>query len=67
MLGIAIDWGNITSTPEPAVWTLGVFRSPSVQYQTPDGAFQDRKPYFTANLSDGISAVRKYLLVSQMA
>ncbi|KAL5492930.1 hypothetical protein ACEPAI_4378 [Sanghuangporus weigelae] len=51
VFGISIDWGNITSTPEPAVWSLGVFRDPSVEYRTPDGSFESRSPYFVSEIS----------------
>ena len=56
-LGIAVDWGNITSTPEPAVWCAGVVGDPSIQYRSPDNLVRARRPYFMADFRDAIDAV----------
>ncbi|KAF4598088.1 hypothetical protein EYR38_006482 [Pleurotus pulmonarius] len=56
VLGISIDWGNITSTPEAAVWSLGMYRNPSMQYLTSDGSFQQRSPYFMSIISKPLDA-----------
>ncbi|KAL5536342.1 hypothetical protein ACEPAF_163 [Sanghuangporus sanghuang] len=56
--GVSIDWGNITSTPEPAVWSLGVFRDPSVEYRAPSGSFESRSPYFVSEISLPLDVVK---------
>lgn len=56
-----MDWASITQTPEPAVWAVGLMRSPSIKYRTADGLVQDRYPYFLSTYSDGSTAVRHYL------
>ncbi|KAF4567439.1 hypothetical protein EYR36_011059 [Pleurotus pulmonarius] len=56
VLGISIDWGNITSTPEAAVWSLGMYRNPSMQYLMSDGSFQQRSPYFMSIISKPLDA-----------
>ncbi|EJC99891.1 DUF1793-domain-containing protein [Fomitiporia mediterranea MF3/22] len=61
VLGIAVDWGTIESTPEPAVWAIGVVRSPSIQYKTASGAIQNRYPYFLSKYSDASDAARAFL------
>lgn len=57
VLGISIDWGNITSTPEAAVWSFGVYRNPSMQYLMSDGSFQQRSPYFMSTITKPLDAV----------
>lgn len=59
-----MDWDSITETSEPAVWTIGLVRSPSVQYRTRDGSVQDRYPYFLSAYSNGSTAVRPSLVLS---
>ncbi|KAL5536140.1 hypothetical protein ACEPAF_4245 [Sanghuangporus sanghuang] len=60
-LGIAVDWTAISETPEPAVWAVGVVRSPSIQYRTSDGSVQERYPYFLSTYNDGASAAKAFL------
>ncbi|KAL5519642.1 hypothetical protein ACEPAH_1325 [Sanghuangporus vaninii] len=60
-LGIAVDWTAISETPEPAVWAVGVVRSPSIQYRTSDGSDQKRYPYFLSTYNDGASAAKAFL------
>ncbi|KAF4567440.1 hypothetical protein EYR40_006444 [Pleurotus pulmonarius] len=57
VLAISIDWGNITSTPEAAVWSFGVYRNPSMQYLMSDGSFQQRSPYFMSTITKPLDAV----------
>ncbi|EJD03589.1 DUF1793-domain-containing protein [Fomitiporia mediterranea MF3/22] len=59
-LGISIDWGEVESTPQPAVWSLGVVRSPSIQYAVPP-SMQDRYPYFIATYPDPQQATAAFL------
>ncbi|EMD37588.1 hypothetical protein CERSUDRAFT_114227 [Gelatoporia subvermispora B] len=47
----AVDYGSISSTPNPTIWTLGYVRDPSIKYTTPDGNTQLRSPYFRMNFS----------------
>ncbi|KAI5115723.1 hypothetical protein M0805_009016 [Coniferiporia weirii] len=62
VLGILVDWGNITETPEPAVWALGLARDPVVQYLLPtDATKQIRRPYFASALNDTDSAAKFFL------
>ncbi|KAL5494578.1 hypothetical protein ACEPAI_39 [Sanghuangporus weigelae] len=61
VLGIAIDWGNITTTSEPAVWALGAVRDPSVQYRTPENDLENRRPYFMSTFSSVIDAIEFFL------
>ncbi|KAF7428113.1 hypothetical protein PC9H_007332 [Pleurotus ostreatus] len=56
VLGISIDWGNITSTSEAAVWSFGVYRNPSMQYLMSDGSFQQRSPYFMSTITKPLDA-----------
>ena len=56
-LGIAVDWGSVQRTQEPAVWAIGVVRSPSILYRTSSGSLEERYPYFLTAYSDGASAV----------
>ena len=60
-LGIAVDWQSISSTPEPAVWAIGVMRSPAIQYHSPAGSIVEYFPYFLTQWSDGPTAVRIFL------
>ena len=53
-----VDWGIVTSTTEPAVWSLGVYRDPTVQYLTPEGVLQDRSPYFASAFREPLDVVR---------
>ena len=55
VLGIAVDWGRIQSTSEPAVWALGLVRNPSIQYKTSSGLIESRFPYFLSAY-DSVSA-----------
>ncbi|KAL5533551.1 hypothetical protein ACEPAG_11 [Sanghuangporus baumii] len=61
VLGIAVDWGNITTTPEPAVWALGAVRDPSVQYRTPENDLENRRPYFMSTFSSVVDAIEFFL------
>ncbi|KAL5519645.1 hypothetical protein ACEPAH_1328 [Sanghuangporus vaninii] len=61
VLGIAIDWGNITTTPEPAVWALGAVRDPSVQYRTPENDLENRRPHFMSTFSSVTDAIKFFL------
>ncbi|EJC98554.1 DUF1793-domain-containing protein [Fomitiporia mediterranea MF3/22] len=61
VLGISIDWGNISSTPEPAVWAFGVYRNPTIQRLTPEGSFENRSPYFASEISDPVTAAKVVL------
>ena len=56
-LGIAVDWGEVESTPQSAVWALGISRSPSIQYKA-GSILEDRYPYFLSEYPDVESAVR---------
>ncbi|EJC98576.1 uncharacterized protein FOMMEDRAFT_170841 [Fomitiporia mediterranea MF3/22] len=58
VIGISIDWGNISSTPEPAVWAVGVYRNPTIQHLTPEGSFENRSPYFASEISDPVAAAK---------
>ncbi|KAL5533554.1 hypothetical protein ACEPAG_14 [Sanghuangporus baumii] len=60
-LGIAVDWTAILETPEPAVWAVGLVRSPSIQYRTSDGSVQERYPYFLSTYNDGASTAKAFL------
>ncbi|KAL5494579.1 hypothetical protein ACEPAI_40 [Sanghuangporus weigelae] len=60
-LGIAVDWQSIQSTSEPAVWAIGVMRSPAIQYRTPAGSNQEHFPYFLTQWSDGPTATKAFL------
>ncbi|EJC98593.1 DUF1793-domain-containing protein [Fomitiporia mediterranea MF3/22] len=60
-LGIAVDWTSISQTSEPAVWSIGLIRNPSIQYRTPSGTLQDRIPYFMTQYSDGVTASKAFL------
>lgn len=65
MFSLALDLGNITSTSEPIVWSVGVVRNPVVSYTTGSGQSQTRVPYFLAEYSsvqDAVSALQ-YLTV----
>ena len=61
VLGIEVDWGSIQSTSEPAVWGIGIWRSPSIQYRTSQGSIVDRYPYYQSVYGDGITAVSSIL------
>ncbi|KAL5494541.1 hypothetical protein ACEPAI_2 [Sanghuangporus weigelae] len=45
-LGISVDWGNIDSTPQPAVWAISLVRSPwcSTRLESAMKAFLDDFP-----------------------
>ncbi|KAL5536139.1 hypothetical protein ACEPAF_4244 [Sanghuangporus sanghuang] len=60
-LGIAVDWGSVQQTQEPAVWAIGVVRIPSILYRTSSGSLEERYPYFLTNYSDGTSAAKAFL------
>lgn len=57
VLGIQIDWGQITSTSEPAVFTLGVIRDPVIQYMLPNGTVQMRSHYYRSSFAADTDAV----------
>ncbi|KAL5508771.1 hypothetical protein ACEPAG_4750 [Sanghuangporus baumii] len=59
-LGIVVDRGNVESTPQPAVWTIGLVRSPTVQYRTRPG-LEDRYPYFLSSYTDADSVMKAFL------
>ena len=40
-----MDFGSVTSTPAPAVWTLGIVRDPVVQYSN-NGQNELRSSYY---------------------
>ncbi|KAI5119766.1 hypothetical protein M0805_009237 [Coniferiporia weirii] len=61
VLGIMVDWGSITQTPEPAVWGIGIVRNPVVQYRLPDTTIQMRSPYYMSAFSDADSAAQFFL------
>ncbi|EJC98580.1 DUF1793-domain-containing protein [Fomitiporia mediterranea MF3/22] len=61
VIGISFDWGNISSTPEPAVWAYGVYRNPTIQHLTPEGSFENRSPFFASEISDPV-ATAKFVL-----
>lgn len=46
VLGLAVDYGMVEATTEPAVFALGVVRNPLVQYRLSSGTNQDRAPYY---------------------
>lgn len=59
VFAFALDLGNITSTPEPIVWSIGVVRKPVISYVTETGKSQSRAPYFLIeynSISDAVSA-----------
>ncbi len=57
VFALALDLGNITSTSEPIVWSLGVVRNPVVAYTTGTGQSQTRVPYFLAQYNSIPDAV----------
>lgn len=59
VMGIEVDWGSIKSTSEPAVWAIGLWRSPSIQYRTSQGSIVPRYPYYQSVYGDGIAAVSR--------
>lgn len=44
-------------TSADAIWTIGLFRSPAVQYMNSQGRIEERQPYFLSKYQDGLSAV----------
>ncbi|EJC98579.1 DUF1793-domain-containing protein [Fomitiporia mediterranea MF3/22] len=58
VIGISIDWGNISSTPEPAVWAFGVYRNPTMRHLTPKGSSENRSPFFVSEISDPVAAAK---------
>ncbi len=57
VFALALDLGNITSTSEPVVWSLGVIRNPVVSYTTGTGQSETRVPYYLAQYSNIPDAV----------
>ena len=46
---MSVAYGSIQSTPEPAVFTLGIIRDPVIQYRQPQGKVQNRLPYYRSS------------------
>lgn len=52
-----MDFGSVTSTPAPAVWTLGIVRDPVVQYSN-NGQNELRSSYYISafdSVEDAVS------------
>ncbi|KAJ8496439.1 hypothetical protein ONZ45_g12430 [Pleurotus djamor] len=59
VLGISLDLGNITTITEPAVWTLGFFRSTSILAKASAGSsLEQRSAYFRSSIDDPVSAAK---------
>ena len=57
VFGIEMDFGSVSSTPAPAVWTLGMVRDPAVQY-TNNGQNELRSSYYISafdSIDDAVS------------
>ncbi|KAF9259184.1 hypothetical protein L218DRAFT_1004158 [Marasmius fiardii PR-910] len=56
----AFDFGNITRSSTPAVWSLGLIRDPVITYSTGAGA-ESRSPYYRAHYENVEDAVKSFI------
>ncbi len=56
MYGIAVDLGQVQTTPEPVTWAVGYVRSPSIAYTKPDSTVEQLSPYFVTKYGSNIGA-----------
>ncbi len=56
---MTLDLGEILSTSEPIMWTIGMLRDPSINLTTASGSSQLRSSYYWSNFSTIPEAVRK--------
>lgn len=48
---ITMDLGDILTTSQPVVWTIGILRDPSINLTTASGSIQLRSSYYWSNFS----------------
>ncbi|KAI0358681.1 hypothetical protein OH77DRAFT_1421109 [Trametes cingulata] len=52
VFAVAVDLGQVQSTPSPVTWAMGYVRNPSIAYTAADGTTHNLSPYFVTRYGD---------------